>query len=319
MDEQEIFRMADDFVQSTKSPDGSTAINPQNEGGMRLLANGAIFPDFSLESLCAALAASPKTISPAHNISYIHSDHVAMWAWCAQIIAHNDTEYFRAEESNLKLLVQIIAHTAKAAKNPSSSPPRDNYPMTLEGSMEFAEAHWTALKQVALPSTVEQFLHFRSEITSYLSFPLLEGILKKRCSEFVEYDGLVKKEFTIPRGKRPYVPGSKINSLAVLLFLYFHEVANEFEKKYFPIATNHLQTFIPEKHAFWMIYEWRNESLHGQSDHTGVGGVLLSISLLIAIASLGDRFVELRERRKILIAHNFPAVSPTIFYPPINR
>ncbi|MBY8604203.1 hypothetical protein K7N18_05095 [Burkholderia arboris] len=227
MDELEIFELAERFVRSTVSPGGQLRFS--DEDRMRLLNNGVDFPDFSLESLCASLAASVKTISPTKNISYIHEDHKYMWSWCAQIIAHNDTEYFSMEEMNLKQLVQALVHTVKAANHQPDFPDRRDFENTYAGVTEFARLRNEALDRVKLPSTVEQLLLCKTEISSYLSFPLLEGILKKRCSEYVDYSGSVKKEFAISSGKE-FTPDKQINSLGVLLFLYFDVVASDFEK-----------------------------------------------------------------------------------------
>ncbi|WP_155631932.1 hypothetical protein [Burkholderia cepacia] len=319
MDEKEILDLSDRYVKSVVLPDGGVVFNKDDH--MRLLSNGANFPNFSHSSLCAALAASVKTISPTKNIYYIHEDHLAMWSWSAQIVAHCDTEYFEMEEMDLKELVQAIVHTFKARNNTPEHPPRDQFPYTAEGSKEFASRRLAALKRVKLPSSIEQYLQFKTNIGSYLSFPLLEGILKKRCCDYVDYSGGVRKDFSVPgRSKcRNYVTGGRISSVGDLLHLYFDAVANEFERKYFGIIMDHLNSFSEDEHPFSMVYRWRNQTLHGEFSHVTVGGVLFSMAMLIAISSLGDRFEALRIKRKSLVEFAPPGTAPWIFYPPINR
>lgn len=319
MDEWEIFARADRFLKSIVQVDGAIGINPDAESGMRLVEDGVSFPDLPLNSLCAALAASVQTLTPAKNVLYTHWDHVVMWSWCAQIIAHNDTEYFSMEEMNLKQLVQALVHAVKAHRVPANIPRREDFDYSIEGVSEFSRLRNEALACVALPSTVEQFLSFNSLIVSYLSFPLLEGILKKACVEYVDFDGEVKKEFRISPSERSYSVGKKISNVGVLLFLYFELAAGDFEKKYLTFIVDHLKTFGYERHPFWMIFDWRNQSLHGQQDHITVGGILLSMSLLIAVASLGERFEGIRERRKGLVELAPPSTAATALYPPFNR
>jgi hypothetical protein len=318
MDEKKISDLANQFVESVKLKGGKVALNPGEDEDMRLLVNGVDFTKLSLGELCTSLATSSLTVSPVKNISYTHADHIYMWSWCAQIIAH-DTEYFSMEEMNLKELVRAIVHAAKAHKHHANHPKRENYDVSFEGAEAFAKDRWEAMEKVALPSTVEQYLSFQSHIVSYLSFPLLEGVLKKRCSEYIGFDGEVKKEFSISSIKKPFGKEKMVSNLGVLLFLYFELVASEFEKKHFSLVIDHLKGFSPEKHPFWMIFDWRNQALHGQRDHQTVGGVLLSMSLLIAIASLGDRFDALRDKSIILAKMPPPSIAPSALYPPVNR
>lgn len=319
MDEKKIFELANKFVESVKLAGDRVALNPGDDEDMRLISNGVDFTKLSLADLCASLVSSAQTVSPVKSISYTHADHIFVWSWCAQVIAHHDNEYFSMEEMNLRELIQAIVHAVKAHGHRVEHPNRNDYDFSMEGVIEFAEARNAAMEKVALPSTIDQYLQVKSHVVSYLSFPLLEGVLKKRCSEYVGLDGEVRKEFSISPVKDPIRQGKQVSSLAVLLFLYFELVANEFEKKYFSLIVDHLKTFSTEKHPFWMIFDWRNQLLHGQRDHFVVGGVLLSMSLLIAIASLGDRFEDIRVKRVALVELASPSTARTTLYPPINR
>jgi hypothetical protein len=148
-----------------------------------------------------------------------------------------------------------------------------------------------------------RLLDFRHETAAYLSFPLLEAMLKKWCSAFVNYDGTAVQQWDAPdlrhkrvydknKRKRPYDQKTRpCSSIQDLLFLLCERIApaNPELKADLDAVRSYLQTLCPQRDPFNTVYWWRNQSLHGQR-FAPLGRIVWSIALLLALFLLRPSF-----------------------------
>ncbi|MGG2087925.1 hypothetical protein ABFY59_13125 [Priestia aryabhattai] len=140
----------------------------------------------------------------------------------------------------------------------------------------------------------------RHLVLTYLSFPLLEAILKKACSHYVDYSGRVLNEFEIIKAHKHKKYGKNntkiISSLSDLLFLLYDNVANQDLRKQLTFIRSHIAEIDNSKDPFDVIYRWRNSSLHGQEGFPTIGGTVLNIAIIIALDEIKDKYNEIRLR-----------------------
>ena len=249
----------------------------------RLLSNDIKFHELDYDALCAAIIGLSKVLLRKNLNTIIHTDHLALWSWCGEVLFNGEPRLFPLDQNEIKSLYKTSVHAALAKHNIPSR--------TREEEIELRRI------ESIQPHHAKHLLEKSSLILAYLSFPLLEAVLKRSCSEYVSYDGLIKKFFTITKqnGKaRNYEIGDKISSLRDLLFLHRNNVANKELKFRLDAFNEHLRTLDPSQHPFDLIYRWRNQTLHGSTNFNTIGGTLLNLSLLISIAEIENSFENYR-------------------------
>ncbi len=156
-------------------------------------------------------------------------------------------------------------------------------------------------------------------------FPLFEAVLKRACANFVTFNGQVITDFTIQTklGKsKKYTPNGSRNaqcsSLRDLLFLHYTLVASPTLKSLIDRFRDHIIFLAGPDDPFDIIYDWRNQSLHGSTNFSTIGGTILNFTLLISLFELEDNF---EQRRLLSLEHcrweqTSQYKSPWSFYPP---
>ena len=222
----------------------------------------------------------------------INEEHLNLWAWMGQIVSSvdgNPLEYFSSEEHQLKML---FYHTIRCAL--VSGEPRNRNILTLSQN----EMASDSLRSV-----------------SYLSFPLLEGILRKICNNFVDYSGKVKKQFN--GHSRKYKIGSRCNSIEDMMYLYQNEIIGDSTKLDCLLQYVHDLSSDGEQHAFKTIYIWRNSSLHGDvGAFSIIGGIVLNIALFILLNSIKDNYIFYRDKALKNALFYEDAKNSLLFYKP---
>jgi hypothetical protein len=266
-----IKSLCDSWIGALTHPDGSHRIGGTTEQ-FRLLANGIVFHDLDHDELRAAcLGLSTVLLVPGRMSTYIDSDHVCFWAWCGEILCILPSPCFSEDERDLQDLLALCIRAALASlglmDRRAGNPP-------------------------ALVVNAEEWVIGAHRALAYLAFPLLEGVVKKHTSRFVDMRGWVVEDFVVPRvngGMREYRARrrDRCSSLRDLLYLLY-ELTSEDLKHDLDEQRSHLALFAEDAtmDGFDVIFDWRNSSLHGGANLTTVGGTVLNTALLVAISDL---------------------------------
>jgi hypothetical protein len=273
----------------------------------RLLANGIDFHELSHEQVCAALVALSKVLLRPGMNTIIDQDHFGIWSWCGELLLSPRACVFGGQQREIKSLFEANLHAALAG---CRKPPASREEWEAQGAIE---------RQ--LPHHAQQLLRASSLLLAYLSFPLLEAILKRACAAFVSLDGTVTVQYQVPRRNgtiREYKPNDQCSSIRDLLHLHHTIAAPVALRALVDEFRSHIQFLDSSKDPFDLIYQWRNDSLHGTSNYQTIGGTILSLALLVSVFEIETDFEHRRQRA---IEHcrweaQSRHKSPWSFYPP---
>lgn len=276
----------------------------QNPDQFRLLPNGVVFHELNHEELCAAIIGLSKVQLLPDLRSYTHQDHYALWGWCGELLLNNHV---------------FLGY---------DMPPAPEISREIQ-SLYVACLHAMLVHSVRPSATQEQFdelnrmenllsrhrMHFIEKsflIVAYLAFPLLESIIKRACASYVTLNGDVLTAFDVPGGpgrpgkpvkdKKFYKPtgatGNKgtdqCSSLRDLLFLHHKLVAPPRLAALIDSFRAHLTSLDATQDPFDLIYQWRNQTLHGKTNFHTIGATIMNFSLLISIFEIEENFEQNR-------------------------
>ncbi|USK64844.1 hypothetical protein [Peribacillus frigoritolerans] len=287
----QILQLCDAWRKIAYGNDGSLRIGRESES-FRLLENNIRFHDLDFEEIQAACIGLNRVLLFKGMNTIISSDHAFFWSWIAEVLLNRDTGYFTEKEEDIKKLFLTCTRASLAEiQNPQ---------------MEWEEV---AKRNDLMEFNTSELVKNRNLILAYLSFPLLEAILKKACHNYVDYSGKVLKDFEI-RGRRgktgrrkrdqsygPNGNGRKytISSLGDLLILLYDNVASQDLKDKLTSIRSDIEGIDDSEDPFYVIYGWRNSSLHGQAGYPTIGGTLLNIAIIIALDVIKDNYDEIRQ------------------------
>lgn len=306
---QDITRLCEEWCLASKTPQGGMAIGPATER-YRLMANGIIFHELDYEALCSALIGTGHTLlRPGLNV-VVDMDHMALWSWCGELLLSPSAGFFSNDQHEIRSLAETVL---RASLVHCRKPAQSKEQWEEQRQIDNLQSHHT-----------KQFLIQSSLVLAYLTFPLLEALLKKACSQFIGFDGRVKSQFSVPNGQggqKQYDPNGRFkqcSSLRDLLFLLYYTVGNADLVAKLDAFRSHFAEFDNSVDPFDLTYSWRNQSLHGATNFATIGGVLLNLALLIAISELKDKFDE---HRDLILEHcrweaQTGHKSPWSYYPP---
>ncbi|MBB5457696.1 hypothetical protein [Paraburkholderia sp. Cpub6] len=309
---EQITRLCDDWLAAVTQPGGGMAIGGASER-FRLHKNGVNFHEIEFDALCAAIVGLTKVVLLPGLTTVVDADHQLLWSWCAEVLLCRRADVFQPEQSELRELLSTAIHCALVtARNPGLRP-----------SDWHREALITQIQSVHV-----QELTANSLLTlTYLAFPVLEGLIKLKCTEFVDMSGRVLAEFEVPRrggesGRlRAYRPeqrgNGQCNSIRDLLMLYRARVAGEAAGRYLDEIFGRLVQ-LEDKPGPDALADWRNSSLHGAGSFPTIAGTVMGCALLIATDGIAGQYVELRQAALDGLAarQRMPVRFGNTFYPP---
>ena len=278
----------------------------------RLLQNGVVFHELNHETLCEALVSLSKVLLRPGLSAVVDNDHFAAWAWCGQLLVTSSARIFTNEQVEIRSLYEASIHAALAhCRKPTV------------GLAEWQEQRHSDSLQ---PHHGRQLLQQSYLVLAYLAFPLLEAVLKRACAAYVAFNGQVVSAFSVPSKQgspKPYGPtgspgSSRCSSLRDLLHLHFTAVAHPHQRIFLDRFRVHLNALDATQDPFDLIYDWRNQSLHGSTNFETIGGTMLSLALLISLFEIEQDFEE-RRLKTIEICQweaQHSSKSPWSFYPP---
>lgn len=297
----------------SKLCDHSIFANEGDSTEAGLIANGVIFHELGYDALCAAIIGTSKILLRPNYNATVEQDHFVLWSWCAELLLNPFANVYPLNATEIRSLFEIVLHTALVhCKKPSSAKNSEEH-----------KAEWTeeTKNHRVLPHNIKILQQNSHLILSYLIFPLLEATLKKVCAEHVAIDGEIKNSFSVFDEK--YTPKGikgkhRCNNIAHLLELHHIYVAKPNSVILLNKFKNQISLIDPSVDAYLKIYQWRNNSLHGTTNHTTVGWVILNLVLLISLFDLEEVFSA--HHTKIFEFTEFVATSgtrfPQSYYPP---
>jgi hypothetical protein len=238
-------------------------------------------------------------------------DHWLLWSWAGEVLLAREVGLFGPEAHEAKELMETCIRSALAGSFP---PVRSREEWEEQRRREeMTEFHMRQLR-----------LHL-SLVLAYLSFPLLEAVVKKTAHKYVELTGKVLKDFEAPNRDgttRLYRAGSRCSNVNHLLFLLHKRIADSDLKDSLDQVRQYLVAFTPNTDPFDLIADWRNTSLHGEATLPTIGGTILTFTLLIALNGIRTEYARYRAQvwdRVCWEIESFRALghrSPWSFYPP---
>lgn len=196
----------------------------------------------------------------------VSPDHQDYWKWTYWILESvNEQKSLLAEEllSSLEILFRLSA----CAPIPSN---------IHQGGLHPNRAEWTQEGH-------ESYLVYRSKIiAAYLSFPILEGVLKSVCSDDIRMNGEIKsgkriKKFT---GGYEHNVCYRLRDLLTHLEEEYADPPLRNELRDMRIAIGDFYHRNPNR-VYELFDDWRNSSLHGQEAPDAEYGTILNLLCLI--------------------------------------
>lgn len=271
---KDIIQLCENWKKAAYQDDGRIIMDANSEQ-YRLLANNIQFHELDSKQIQDACIGLANVLLVKGMNTIVSADHHYFWAWVAQILIHRKSGYFTEQDENTKELFITCIRVALSG----------TFPRQYEGM----DLH------------TQEFVMRDNLIMAHLSFPLLEAIVKKACKDYVDYKGRVLQDFSILGRQGRIVRYSRstrknrISSLGDLLSLLHQTVANDNLKERLTSIRSHLST-IDSSDPFYLIYDWRNSSLHGQGSYSSIGGTVLNIVIAIALDEIADIYDEHREK-----------------------
>lgn len=115
------------------------------------------------------------------------------------------------------------------------------------------------------------------QIATFLAYPLLEGVVRRKLPKFISPDGTVLCEFEVP-GRR-YRQNDKISSLHDALQL----LENETSSLTLKAKLSHVNKYSP---LFSEKQNWRNMLLHGELTASWHGLTILLLIYMILLEGI---------------------------------
>lgn len=242
----------------------------------------------------------------------VNFDNRVLWSWVAQIyispIFRGPSESTKNIDHDLKEAFEILVRSELAS---IGQPPSNKEVQTVNKVID-AVVGWNVKKMV----------YGKDLISLVLSFPVLERLCRTMCNEFVDPEGKVKKRFDVPSkqmGKvKHYKPGDILSSLRDLLCLYEDYVADDTTKLILKSFKEELTKIFPrQQNTYDLIYQWRNNSLHGNSMNLPVHAVLLNLICIILLNSISDHYDQIiQDYPRNSRFREMGIESPWSIYPP---
>jgi hypothetical protein len=205
-------------------------------------------------------------------------------------------------------LFDLINHLDETVKIPED-PHLENYLHLTASLVCLTQFHWPAQDVVSIPERlvrhleriigsyplkgIEQgklYIDFDKampslQIATFLAYPLLEGVIRRKLSQFLSLGGKVLREFQVPCRNKPYKRGSLINNLDhELQLLEIESTSPSLKAKLSKLS------YLWNKNAkssqqveVWTIHEWRWRLLHGLLPSSWHSLTLLLLTCIILL------------------------------------
>ena len=269
MTEREIENWFDQKWESETYSNGTIVTNCR-----MLIDAGVRFEDMTIEELSSAIIGLAKnTLRPfATSIS---GDHIALWEWAYFVISSDEFAGFFDNQKEIKSLLQISLTCGLVAKG-----------QTLDISTN--------------NPVLGNYIRGKDLVLAYTVFPLLEALTKLTASTYLDCTGNVKLSFTVTKANgniRKHDQNKICSSLCDVLYLC-QDIGDSCLQNYLQKFQQNFVENEPTIHLYEKIYEWRNSSLHGESNYPCIGAYLLLLNLLFLLSNAKTLYTNHQEAIK---------------------
>ena len=313
--EDKIKHLCSSWVAAAQQPNGGLVIGVTTEH-YRLHNNGINFHELTYEEIQAANVGLSQVLLLKNMNTFIDLDHKLFWAWSGQVLLSPRLPFFSQGEREIQQLFEICIRASLAG---ITAPPK-------------SKADWDRQREVSELGefNTRQLVSNAHLVLAYLTLVLLEAVLKKVCYKYISYAGKVITAFDVPKAKgkvRHYVPNDPkrgtCSSLRDLLFLLYLNVSDTDLKPRLDNMRQYLSSLNNNVDPFDLIFSWRNEALHGQTNFPTIGGTLLNFVILILFNQIHAKYDQLRNEiwqnvQSETATFRFVGQrSPWSYYPPL--
>lgn len=301
---QEIRQLTDLWYQTFVQPNGYDGFGAEQ---YRLHLNGVAFHELDYDALCTACTCLTKQLLLPGRNSFMNLDHFLLWSWVAELLLERPGPLSHSVDREIS---QLAETAARAALTNAARPMRPREAFEYRAEVDRL-----------LNRNANYLINHSYIVLSYISFPLLEAVVRRACPTYVDMNGVVQQPFEKANGKL-YAVGARCNSVGDMLRLLRDRVAGHELKNNLIEILSHIEKITGVSDGCSVIYDWRNSSLHGETTHQEIGGTVFGLSLIIALSDIEDRYVQLRDaaaaraQQQQLVAQLSASPSPFGFYPP---
>ena len=275
-------------------------------------------PALTFDQLRATLVELQPTLLAREGFTAVFGPELWLWSWVTEVLVGMPNEesprrYIDHDgiESGPGFLLRLAIWSALADSRPPLSMGNEGWDETVQKNAEQE------------PNTRE-LLTNKTSVLAYLAFPLLEGVTKLRCSDYVDLNGNVRQRFKV--GTREYDPAKptakRVSSLKDLLWLLHDYMADADEKHALESIRKSIHAATGTD-AFEQIYRWRNSQAHGSESLRAIGYTVYNLALLIGLHGIRERYDEIREDAQAFFVEVAEIVrrgtsywTPWHYYPP---
>lgn len=197
-------------------------------------------------------------------------DHVYYWAWTAEVV-----NFFGLFDRRLSRAYSLLMHTILAERTSGFS---------VEDTDEEIDRK---RRQMAVFDRLTN-RHYRemvgqkAQLAAFVSYPVLEGLLKSILSDVIKPDGVIRSGETLEGVYDDYSSGERCSSLRDLLHHAEQNTLDASVVDKLDNLTSEIESFGDGDEAYSLIYNWRNTLLHGEDSWDFQYGILANlISLLM--------------------------------------
>lgn len=187
-------------------------------------------------------------------------DHYFFWTWTAEVlkIINRNEEYFRKDIERMFLLVV-------------------DYAVGTLGSAPVSQQIWEENKQIRqlVSPHAERAILRSHRAATQLSYPLLEGLLRRLCSDFVDLDGLIKDNKSILKLNGEEQKGGRANNVGDLLHHYEKRVAGREIASSLKSIRSDMSVYSKSGNGYYIVNSWRHPHSHGGERLSGPEHVVL--------------------------------------------
>lgn len=235
-----------------------------------LIIHSDEIPDFHNLSY-QTLVQLPSRLTNIGKIQY-SLEHRCYWGWTFKAL-QNISSYDRIFDYEVQDSLYSLGHLALTGINK----PKNTEAEKVE-----------RIKQIVMDSDLQKVSDQSDLIAAFVSYPILEGLLKNIASDVVKPNGVIRPGERLI-GMREYAENDQCNRIGDFLHHCMEvefegSVAEELSK-----IEGHVRDYDSSYDSgFKIIADWRNTLLHGESTYDITFGILMNIISLIIWREIGE-------------------------------
>jgi len=240
-------------------------------------------------------------------------DHVYYWSWTAEV-----ADFFELFDRRLDRAYNLLMHTILAERiggfsHGDTDEEIDRKRRQMADFDQLTNRHY------------REMLRQKAQLAAFVSYPVLEGLMKSILSDVIKPDGEIKPGKTLEGVNGDYDNGKLCSSLRDLLYHAEQNTLDSSVVDELGNLTSEIEKFGDGNEWYSMIYNWRNTLLHGEDSWDFQYSILANLISFLVWSEVDE--AEYCDKRKDIIESfrtrvevpSFAAnMFPYGFYPPFD-